>query len=310
MQCLESLYKIDYPQYRVIVVDNGSEDDSIPCIKEHFGQVEIIEIEADLEKTTSTDLSHPSSGGMYLLKNKRNYGFTGGNNRGMEFAIQNLHPDYLLLLNNDTRVEETFLTELVNLGESDPYIGFVGPKVYDLNGTTELIQSVGGDHNLWRFEPYYRGQGEVDQGQYDENQEVDFISGACMLVKTAMIREVGLFDEAYFSYREENDWCMRGEQAGWLTVYAYRSRIWHREQGSTQDLKPLVQYYMISNKFRFVHKFATPGEVLIFLGYFFLYDFWFYLLLSLFNGKKVNWHNLKLTECLLEAVYTGLKILF
>jgi len=327
--CLESLYKIDYPEYGVILVDNGSKDDSVTRIKEHFlykdsspqNVMEITELnEENLKTPFLSDFSQlrstPTLKRLLFIKNSRNYGFTRGNNIGMEYALQNIQPEYLLLLNNDTLVDEKFLTELVQVAQSDPDTGFVGPKIYDLKPQihdlsqgSEVIQSVGGVENLWRFEPYYRGQGEVDQEQYQENQEVDFISGACMLVKTAMTREIGLFDEDYFSYREENDWCRRGWQAGWKSVYAYRSRIWHREQGSTRELKPLVQYYMIRNKFLFIHKFAAKRELVFFLGYFFLYDFWFYLSLSLFHQKRLRKYNLQLTRSLLKAVRDGLKLL-
>lgn len=329
VKCLESVFQIEYPEYGVIIVDNGSEDDSIYEIKRYYqGDVntkhndykkslKLIEIEEKDLKTVSPTISDfnqykssPLDEKLVIIKNSRNYGFTKGNNIGIEFVFQKFDSDYILLLNNDTIVDKYFLNELVLVGESAGDIGFIGPKIYFYEYAGKLcdniIQYAGGKQNLWIFEPDPIGYGEIDQGQYDKNMNVDFISGSCMLAKTTMIREIGLMDEEFFSYREENDWCIRAKKKGWRTFFAYKAVIWHKGQGSTKnrDLKPFILYYMTKNRFLFMKKHADKLQLTIFLLHFFLFDFWYRISASLLYHQQP-----KLVSCLMKAVKDGLKIL-
>src|SRR3989339_346256 len=104
LECLSSLKKIDYPNYKTIVIDNGSTDDSVKIINKKYPKIKIIE-------------------------NKKNLGYAEGNNVGIRYALKN-KADYVLILNNDTIVDKKFLTELVKVGESNEKVGIVGPNVY------------------------------------------------------------------------------------------------------------------------------------------------------------------------------------
>ncbi len=106
-------------------------------------------------------------GGLILLKNRRNYGFAGGNNIGIKFVLRFLKPDYILLLNNDTVVSENLLKELVRMAESDKSIGIVGPKIYyyDYKGRSDVISFVGEDIVPWKGKGRRYSVGEVDRGQ-------------------------------------------------------------------------------------------------------------------------------------------------
>ena len=106
IECLESLQKITYPNYEVIVVDNGSRGNDAQVLREKFGDY------------------------IELIQNDKNYGYTGGNNIGIRYALHNSSWDYFLVLNNDTVVESGFLTELVNIAESAPSSGIAGPKIH------------------------------------------------------------------------------------------------------------------------------------------------------------------------------------
>jgi GT2 family glycosyltransferase len=327
IECLESVFNIEYQEYQVIVVDNCSKDDSINMIKKFCqddvktssteNSMVLLELEEDDLKSISSKKSilnqlktYRPDNQLILIKNSRNYGFTKGNNIGIKFVFQNLDADYILLLNNDTIVDKHFLNELVRVGESDQNIGFVGPKIYFYEYVgkqfNNIIQYAGGKQNLWIFEPSPIGYGKIDQGQYEQNRKVDFISGACMLAKTPMIREIGLLDEEFFSYREENDWCMRANKKGWSTFFAYKAVIWHKVQGSTknQDLKPFILYYMTKNRFLFMKKHAEKVQLTIFLFYFFLFDFWYRITASLLYHQQPE-----LVSCLMKAVKDGLKVL-
>lgn len=300
IECLESLYRVSYPDFHVIVVDNGSEDDSRTRIQEYCrGDLEPeseffeydpdskpIELTAYSRKALSGDIecdrpaTEPS---LTLVENEENLGYTGGNNVGIEFALAAGEPEYLLLLNSDTVVDTKFLTGLVTSAKREEDAGFVGPKIYfyaygDEN-RRNVIQYAGATHNLWRFQPRHIGKGEEDRGQYDETTETDYVHGSCVLVRAAMVEEIGLLDEEFFSFREENDWGMRGWKHGWRSIYTPESEIWHKENGETtkelSDSEVLNTYYMVRNRFLFVKKHGNPYQMALFAGRFFLYEFWF-----------------------------------
>ncbi len=329
IECLESLYQMDYPNYTVIMVDNASQDQSVARLKSYCQgnlevenqsfkyshkerSIELLEYEYSCQEfiplqkdRISTDFPSPQP--MVLIRNDKNYGFTKGNNIAMKYALRYQNPSHILLLNNDTVVSPNLLSKMIDLSRKNEKIGFIGPKIYhypDEGFDEKVIQYAGGKQDLWRFEPQPIGYGEPDQGQYDHNQRVDFISGACILARATMIREIGLLDEEFFSYREENDWCMRGYQHGWFTCYSYQAVVWHKGQGSTRNQQPTILYYMTRNRFLFMKKHATKIQITIFLLIFFLFDSWYRTAASLFYHRQT-----RLVFCFWKAIKDGLKIL-
>lgn len=247
IECLESLYQITYPNYDVIVVDNGSEDDSIEKIKEYcegkikvkskffeyFSEnkpIKIIEYtrkEAGVGGSKEYELiiNLPSNRKLTIIKNEKNYGFAEGNNIGARYALENLNPDYFLLLNNDTVVEPRFLTELVKVAQSDTEIGIVGGKIY-LYGTNNfdsagsLFTNIGSGRS--------RGHLEEDKGQYDSQEEVPMITACCLLARTEIFKSTYLFDPSFFLYLEELDFTIRVRRLGYKVVYVPRAIIYHK----------------------------------------------------------------------------------
>jgi len=295
IECLESLYQITYPNYDVIVVDNGSEDDSIEKIKEYcegkikveskffeyssenkpIKYIEYTREEAEAGGGKEKEIADlPSNRRMIIIKNEKNYGFAEGNNIGMRYALKALNPDYILLLNNDTVVDKEFLGELVKVGERDEKIGIVGPKIYyyDFNSRIDIINFAGGKFSMWKGQPYHIGINEVDRRQYDKIKEVDYVEGSCLLTRREVLDKIGLFDPSYFAYWEENDLCMRGSKAGYKSVYVPKSKIWHKVSSSANSGMKI--YYLTRNRFRFVKKYATKLQVISFLLYFLGFQFW------------------------------------
>ena len=264
--CLESLKKITYPNYEVIVVDNGSVGNDARVLKERFADY------------------------IYLIQNDKNYGFAGGNNVGMKYALANSQPDYILLLNNDTVVDSMFLTEMVKVAEADPSIGITGAKIY-FYAEPARLQSVWGKVNLWTGEPVQTPRviadrlqrKETDKGQYDSPRVADRVSGCCFLVKRSVVDNIGLLDEGYFCYWEETDYCFRARKAGYKTVYVPQAKIWHKLGRSVNKTSGLSRYYMARNRFRFMKKHANSWQYRCFLVYFFGFYFWlaagYYLIL-------------------------------
>ncbi|MDP3066368.1 MAG: glycosyltransferase family 2 protein [Methanobacteriaceae archaeon] len=219
IECLESVYQIEYSNFDVLLVDNHSEDDSLEQIRAYCsGKLEVksdffdynsdnkplkVEEHGDDEGLQNVDKSD-----LIIIKNDENYGFPGGNNVGIRFALDNLNPHYVLLLNNDTVVDKKFLNELVNNGESNKKIGIIGPKIYYYN-EADVIWSAGCRISWKLARGIQIGSGELDQGQYDDERKVEYISGSAFLIKKEVIRKIGLMDENYFYILKKNRIFMR-----------------------------------------------------------------------------------------------------
>lgn len=288
IECLESLYQIDYPNYHVIVVDNASSDESLQKIKEYCdGKLEVKSgfFEYNHEnkpfnvlKYTENELRSIKNHelcpfDLLIIKNSENHGFAGGNNIGIRFALDILISDYILLLNNDTVVDPNFLDELIEVAESNKSFGFVGPKTYYYD-KKKIIQTTGGCRiHLNRAEPFHVDLGEEDVGQYDKDINIDYVSGSCILCKREVIEQIGLMDEAHFMYWEEADWCFRGAKYGYKSIYAYKSKIWHKVGRSSQT--PFKIYYHNRNRVYFIKKNANKFQKFIYMLYLFIIYFEF-----------------------------------
>jgi len=217
IECLEALANLDYTNYRLLVIDNGSTDGSPEAIKAAFPAVEVI-------------------------VNEDNLGFGRANNIGIEHALQQ-GADYVFLLNNDALVDKRLLTELVVVGESDPQIGMLVPKIY-YHGEERRLWSAGA---RWRrFPPRVTiiGFGREDGPAYSVQQEVDFATGCAMLIKREVFERAGLFDPAFFMYHEDYDFSARVRRAGYRIVYVPQAVVWHKVSVSTGEESPLKWYYL------------------------------------------------------------------
>ena len=224
--CLESLSRLDYPHYQVVVVDNGSTDGSVEAIQGRFPEATLIE-------------------------NGENLGFTGGNNVGLRYALTQ-GADYALLLNNDTEVAPDFLSRLVQAAEADPRIGVAGPTLY-YYARPDLIWSAGGAIDWRHGQTRMVGLNEPESGQFGTApREVDFVTGCALLIKRAVMERVGLLDERFFAYYEEAEWCVRAQRAGFRVVNVPMAKVWHKIPLDARDHSPLVHYYMTRNRLLFL----------------------------------------------------------
>ena len=244
IECLESLKKITYPNYEVIIVDNGSEGNDVEVLRQRFGDY------------------------IHLIENDKNYGFAEGNNIGMRYAFQNLNPEYLLLLNNDTVVSPHFLTELVEVAKNDGDIGIVGPKICYYH-EPQTINSAGGVLLRRIGQPFAIGLHQTDSSRYDILKEVDFIAGCALLIGTEVINRIGLLDPDYFAYAEDLDWCVRAKKAGYRIMFVPRAKIWHKGSSTLGLMSPAYMYLSARNRILFVKKNATILDfVFLFVPYF------------------------------------------
>lgn len=238
--CIRSLHEVNHPGVHVVVVDNGSTDQSQTQLLAEFGE----RIE--------------------LICNEVNLGFTGGNNAGIRYALAQ-GADYIMLLNNDTIVAPDFLSPLLQRLEADPQIGAITAKIFYMHDPT-LLWAVGGEVNMWLGRAQNRGCGERDHGQYDSPERVDYTTGCCLLARREIFERIGLLDERYFIYFEDADWCLRVQEAGLINWYEPASHIWHwagaaskRPAGSKQAgrTNPRVYYLTTRNNLWFLREHAS-----------------------------------------------------
>jgi len=255
LECLESLSKISYPRYEVIVVDNASEDDSVKRIKQWAKKGLIKKF--------------------FLLENDKNYGFAEGNNIGIRQVLKEKQSAYVLVLNNDTVVDKKFLNELVKKAESQAKIGVVGPKIYlyPPKKGKETIQSCGAGIDLLRGKLVSYGDGKIDRGQFEKTRKVEYVYGTCFLVKREVFEKIGFFDKKYHIYAEEADFCLRAKKAGYSIYCVPKAIIWHKGEASFQKKPKLPVYFRTRNLFWLERKFTTPSEFLYFLTNYFLFQF-------------------------------------
>ncbi len=225
IECLASLAKIDYPRYHITLLDNGSKDGLGDAIHHKFSDIRYI----------------------YSPVNLR---FAGGNNKLIEQALAEGY-ELILLLNNDTVVSTDFLTKMVEAAMSDAKIGAVGAKMmyYDQE---DIIWFAGGIVDIRRAYMRHFGIGKKDQRKYNHPGEVSFLNGACMLVKSAVFRDIGLLDEGFFLYGEDLDFCLRATAAGWKLYYEPSAKIWHKVSRSVPTAKKML--YRYQSWFRIIRK--------------------------------------------------------
>jgi GT2 family glycosyltransferase len=224
LACLESLRRVEYETFDVMIVDNASVDGTPAIVQERFPEIGMIETGANL-------------------------GFAAGNNVGLRYALDQQY-DYTLLLNNDTEVAPDFLATLIQAAESDVTIGVVGPTIY-YDERPDLIWSAGGSIDWRHGTSAMRGIGARDRGQY-VTSDVDFVSGCALLCKRVALERAGLLDERFFMYYEETEWCVRTKRAGFRILHVPDAHIWHKIPLDARADQPYVAYYMTRNRLLFL----------------------------------------------------------
>jgi GT2 family glycosyltransferase len=238
LDCLDSLSQVTYKNFKTIVVDNKSNDGSAEAIAKAYPEV-------------------------IVLKQQENLRFAGGNNVGMNYALEN-GAELICLLNNDTTVDKDFLTHLIARIKSDNTIGMVAPKIY-YHSEPKRIWFAGGEISMWTGTMRHTGIRELDSGQHDTSKTIDYTTGCCILTSKEVIKQVGMLDESYFMYTEDADWSMRVRQAGYSIVYEPKAKVWHKLSVASGGH---LSFFKMTNKFisnlRFFFQYTTLPQKLVF----------------------------------------------
>jgi GT2 family glycosyltransferase len=244
--CLQSLRGLSYPNHRVVVVDNASSDGTEEMVRREFPELPVIQTGANL-------------------------GYTGGNNRGIEYALEQA-ADYVLILNPDTVVANPqFVGEMVAYLEAHPEVGIAGPRVF-LREAGAVQNTVLYAPGLWRSMVHwvrYRLNPRFSDRSGDEVVEAETLNGVCLLIRAACLRQIGLFDENIFMYIEDAEMDHRARRHGWRVRYLPIDSVIHAQKLEGYHLTGTVSFLLKRNSVYYLRK---VGKHL---------DAWGYALLSL-----------------------------
>ncbi len=203
--CLDSVSAIDYPNYSVMVIDNGSTDNSVKMVKENFSEVKLLELE-------------------------NNNGFAGGYNRCFT-QLKNDYSEFVLLLNNDTEVDPNILSSFNDAREMYGDNNLYGGKIF-YQDKPNLIWYAGGNVNLKRAKISHRGIRQNDSPEFSKPLQTDYITGCCLFTSMEVLNQLNGFDEMFNMYGEDVDLCLRAKQKGIFCYYWPDAKLWHHISAS------------------------------------------------------------------------------
>ena len=238
LECLDSLFRMDYPNYKVLVVDNASSDGTADAVREAYPDAEVLE-------------------------NEKNLMYAGGNNEGIRLALTR-GAEWILLLNNDTVVDSRLLQEMLKASYMRPDAGVIGPMIYYFSpkgraAEGEVIWYAGGIVKLWMGLIAHRGIREEDTGRYGRIEDTDYVTGCAMLISRACLEKIGLLDISYGMYTEDVDFSLRARRAGFGLVFAPGGRVWHKISMSTGgEFSFLKTRLKIKSNLRLFARFSKP----------------------------------------------------
>jgi GT2 family glycosyltransferase len=228
VSCVDSVLAGGYSRQRVVVIDNGSQDGSPDALADHFG--------------SSID----------QFVNSENLGFARGANVGIRHALAQ-GADYVLLLNNDTVIDERLVEQLAAVSEADPAATVLAPAIY-YYGEPARFWRLGAVKKWWLPVPYEIGRDVLDKEQFSRPFDVDYVTGCAMWVPAELFQTVGLLDERFFMYYEDADFCERVRNAGHRIKVVPQAHVWHKVSRSTQEQVPWAVYHQTRNRIIFYNR--------------------------------------------------------
>jgi len=215
--CLDSLRR-QTKKHTVVVVDNGSVDDSVAIIEKEYPEAK-------------------------LLKLPFNTGFDGGVNRGIEYAIEH-KATMVALFNNDAFAKDDWLEQLSKSLDRNPNAGIVTGKF--MRSDKVHIDSTGEFYTIWGM-AFPRGRNQKDKGQYEAEEPVPAATGGATIYRTELFKQIGLFDEYFFAYLEDVDISLRARLAGWDILYMPEAVAYHHVSYTSSKLKHFSRYHYVKN---------------------------------------------------------------
>lgn len=234
------------PNVETVVVDNASNDGSADAVRTAFG------------------------GRVTVIVNDDNLGFASGNNVGIRYALEH-GADFVLLLNNDTVVDAQLIDKMLRPFDERSGVGVTGPKIYFYN-PNDQIWFAGGEVFLARGVSRHIGIRERDTGQFEDQRDVDYITGCALMASREVFESIGFLDPSYVAYYEDVDFCMRARRAGYRIVYVPGGKVWHKISASTGgQMSRRKINRKLKSTWKFFGRYARPWHWLT-IPFFFLAD--------------------------------------
>lgn len=272
IECLESLQRISYPNYRIIVVDNGSTNGSVEKIKAWaHGEIPVRSkfLQYDLStkpiRYVQYDRAIAEAGGkpeleaylggvpshrqLALIQIDKNLGFAAGNNVGIRYALKLMDTHYIAVLNNDTVVHPDWLTYSIKTLSSAKIYYAVAPKIL-LYSSPSRIQYAGAKLTIWRGGAYHIGAGRLDGSPFCGIRKTEHVTGCAFVARSQLFQELGLLDEDFFFGHEDVEMSCRAKKEGIFFAVSLDATVWHKV-GSTSRHAQLGSCYSL-NKYRFL----------------------------------------------------------
>ena len=236
--CIESILKSDNLNFHIVIVNNNVLTDSFKDLKKTF--------------SNNKDIS--------LLNLNANLGYAGGLNKGIKFSLNNPDCKYLWLLNNDVYISKNSLNELIIQDQFSKNNAIIGSKVLNTNNT---IQSLGCKLNKFNMVTYHNYKNCNNNKDYYDIRNIDYIHGCSMFFRKDIINIVGYFEEKYFLYYEDVDYCLRASCKNVSLIIAQKSEVFHKENTSVK--KTNFQYLSTVNRIVFAKKFFKNYLILVYI---------------------------------------------
>jgi hypothetical protein len=241
LQCLRCIEAVDYRPLSTVVIDNGSTDGSA---------------EEALRR-------YP---GIHLVPVGHNAGVSGGRNAGIRYVEEHLRAEYILFLDNDTQIEHDAVREFVAAADRNAQIGLVAPKAFRKKGDSRLLSAGGMGFNPYTGALRDVAGGDIDRGQYDQSRDVQAGPGYAFLVRRAVYRKIGLFDETFNPYGwEDVDFSLRAGEAGFRVVYAPKAVVYHAGGRVGRGIIRHYERNKARNMLYFVRRHTTVPQWVCFL---------------------------------------------
>jgi len=287
IECLESVFKSTYANFQVILIDNSPDDLSETNILKWLNGQGANQIETDYTELVyplikkpvdylhitedDIDKSADAKSEKLIFVKAENRGFAAANNIGLKYILKcTAEPSFIWILNNDTVVEKNCLRNLLGFFDDHELKYVIGSKLRFYHHK-QTLQAVAGRYNKWLGSTYHIGEGETDNGQYDDFlvSSDNYIIGASMFLPKQFLNKVGVMDEDYFLYYEEMDWILRGSAHGFKIAIQPTAIVYHKE-GSTirgeEKKSSFSDYYSITNRLRFTKKWYPVCLYTVTLG--------------------------------------------
>jgi len=215
-----------------VLVDNGSQDGSPRYLEERFPKLDIIRLEANL-------------------------GFGRACNLGIRRAFEDSRVRFVFLLNNDAVVHPHALERLMEAAQANPTAGILGPKIYFRQEPSQIWYA-GARMRRGVLAAADTGRGQIDRGQFELSRNVDYVFGAAMLIQREVIERIGQFDERFFIYLEDLDFCLRAQHAGFSPLFVPQALVWHSGSASTARFLYMRRYHHVRSSVIFLLKHLSP----------------------------------------------------